>query len=97
MKFFSEIITEEDFAKLAEKPAHNMLKYAAYFTGNSNNKLNIKHYMSLVKESMELEDFLDDHGARNNKKWIFLTDISFLILQHFCIFRNPHLLNLSAS
>jgi len=31
MKFFSEIITEEDFAKLAEKPAHNILNFAACF------------------------------------------------------------------
>ena len=75
MKFFSEIITEEDFAKLAEKPAHSILNYAACFTGKSNNKLNIKHYMSLVKESMELEDFLDDHGARNNKKWVFFGEL----------------------
>ncbi len=75
MKFFSEIITEEDFAKLTQKPAYNILNYAAYFTGKNNNKLNIKHYVSLVKESMELEDFLDDHGARNNKKWVFFGEL----------------------
>ena len=75
MKFFSEIITEEDFAKLAEKPARSILNYAACFTRKSNNKLNIKHYVSLVKESMELEDFLDDHGARNNKKWVFFGEL----------------------
>jgi len=76
MKFFSEIITEEDFANLAEKPAHNILNFAACFSGkNNHNELNMKHYMSLVKESMELEDFLDDHGARNNKKWVFLGEL----------------------
>jgi len=75
MKFFSEIITEEDFAKLAEKPAQNLLNYGAYFTNKTSNKLNIKHYVSLVKESMELEDFLDDHGARNNKKWVFFGEL----------------------
>ncbi len=75
MKFFSEIITEEDFAKLAEKPAHNILNFASCFTGKHENKLNKKHYVSLVKESMELEDFLDDHGARNNKKWVFFGEL----------------------
>ena len=72
---FSEIITEDDFSKLAEKPAFNILNFASCFTGNIENNLNKKHYVSLVKESMELEDFLDDHGARNNKKWVFFGEL----------------------
>jgi hypothetical protein len=32
MEFFSEIITEDDFAKLANKPAYNILNFAASFT-----------------------------------------------------------------
>ena len=75
MKFFSEIITEDDFSKLAKKPAFDILNFASCFTGNIENNLNKKHYVSLVKESMELEDFLDDHGARNNKKWVFFGEL----------------------
>lgn len=75
MKFFSEIISEEDFAEIAAKPAHPILNFAVYFTGRNKHPLNKKHYVSLVKDSMELEDFLDDHGARNNKNWVFFGEL----------------------
>lgn len=75
MKIFSEIISEDDFTALAAKPAYHILNFAVYFTGKNKHPLNKKYYVNLVKDSMELEDFLDDHGARNNKNWVFFGEM----------------------
>ncbi|MEI6125940.1 MAG: HPr family phosphocarrier protein [Pseudomonadota bacterium] len=75
MQFVNEIIKEEDFIPIANKASRNMLIFAAHFLKNKNKTLSKKYYVTSVKESMELEDFLDDHGARNNKKWVYFGEI----------------------
>ena len=67
MEFFIEIIEEKDFIPIVNKASTNMLNFTSCFSKSETIKLSKKYYVAIVKESMELEDFLDDHGARNNK------------------------------
>lgn len=75
MEFSIEIIQESEFAPLAEKASQGLLNFAAYFTESPNARLNKKSLVALVKESIQLEDFLDDHGARSNKNWLYYGEI----------------------
>jgi phosphotransferase system HPr (HPr) family protein len=75
MEFFIEIIEEKDFIPIVNKASTNMLNFTSCFSKSETIKLSKKHYVAIVKESMELEDFLDDHGARNNKVWIHFGEI----------------------
>jgi len=75
MEFSVEIIKEQEFVPLADRSSQGMLHFAAYFLKNPETRLNKKNFVTLVKESIELEDFLDDHGARNNKNWLFYGEI----------------------
>jgi len=69
-----EIIKEDEFRDIAQKAARNMLSLSACFLDNIY-KLNKRMYGILIKESTDLEDLLDDHGARNNKTWVFFGEL----------------------
>ncbi len=75
MEFFVKIISEKDFVPIANKASHKMLGFASCFSENRKQKLNKKLYVAIAKESNELEDFLDDYGARNNKIWVHFGEI----------------------
>jgi phosphotransferase system HPr-like phosphotransfer protein len=71
---FTEIITEKDFLPLAQTASHEFLKICNYLE-NRHDGFTQKFYMHLIKESQELEDFLDDHGARINKNWVYFGEL----------------------
>jgi phosphotransferase system HPr-like phosphotransfer protein len=75
MQFSIQIIKEEEFTGLAENAVGSMLSIAAYFLDKKAKKLSKRFYVTCVKESQELEDFLDDHGARNNKTWVYFREL----------------------
>lgn len=75
MKFVNEIISEKKFAPIANNASNNLLNLAAFFSENKINNWGKKYYVAFVRESNELEDFLDDHGARNNKTWLYFGEI----------------------
>jgi len=75
MEFSIEIIKETDFVPLADRASQGLITFAAYFTTHPQARISKKMYVALVKESIELEDFLDDHGARSNKNWIFYGEL----------------------
>jgi phosphotransferase system HPr-like phosphotransfer protein len=75
MEFSIEIIKELDFVPLADKASQSLLKYAAHLTEGTGTRLSKKNLVAIVKESVELEDFLDDHGARSNKTWLYYGEI----------------------
>jgi phosphotransferase system HPr-like phosphotransfer protein len=75
MEFSIEIIQESEFVPLADKASQGLLKLAAYSAERTTAKLNKKDLVALVKESIELEDYLDDHGARSNKNWLYYGEI----------------------
>ncbi len=75
MQYLVEIISEEEFKGIAEQAAAKMLSVAENVDEQKNIKMKKRHYVALVKESVELEDFLDDHGARSNTTWVFFREI----------------------
>jgi len=75
MQFSIQIIKEENFVPLADKASDSMLSIASYFRDKKAAKLSKRFYVTCVKESQELEDFLDDHGARSNKTWVYFREI----------------------
>ncbi len=75
MEYFVEVIKENKFVPIAEKAAMRLLSFAAYYADDREKIFSKRLYVALVKESMELEDFLDDHGARNNKIWVYFGEI----------------------
>jgi len=75
MQFVVEIIQEKDFIPLADKAAGTLLAFASYFVDHKNKLFTRRFYVTCIKETIELEDFLDDHGARNNKNWLFFGEL----------------------
>lgn len=75
MQFVVEIIQENDFIPLADKAAGTLLAFAAYFVEHKKIFFTRRLYVTCFKEAIELEDFLDDHGARNNKNWLFFGEL----------------------
>jgi phosphotransferase system HPr-like phosphotransfer protein len=74
MESLLEIIKEEEFLGIAQKAARKMLILSSCLLDNTH-KLNKKLYGILIKEATDLEDLLDDHGARNNKTWVYFGEL----------------------
>jgi len=75
MQFSIQVIKEEEFVGLAGKAVGSMLSHAAYFVDKKVKKFSKRRYVTCIKESQELEDFLDDHGARGNKTWVYFREL----------------------
>jgi len=58
--------------------SHDYLKCCLYLTSaeNPRNTFTKMLYSKLISTSMLLEDFLDYHGAKNNKDWYFYRELS---------------------
>ena len=71
---FTEIISEEAFLPLVEKHAQSFLNlyYLLEKNGNSRSR---KFHAYLAAEADDLESFLDDHGARENRRWHFFVEL----------------------
>lgn len=75
---------------------HDYLKYCIFISDEysqahvSNKKL----YSSLISTSQLLEDFLDFHGAKNNKDWYFFRELSAAV-RHLSLgcYSQKHILN----
>ena len=75
---------------------HDYLKYCMFISDEysqahvSNKKL----YSSLISTSQLLEDFLDFHGAKNNKDWYFFRELSAAV-RHLSLgcYSQKHILN----
>lgn len=70
MKRLVEVISEEDFFDLAQDRSQNFLKIHNYLF-KKQTTLTRRFYAHMVEEAEELESFLDDHCARDNKTWYF--------------------------
>lgn len=71
-----EIISEEEFLPLLQGTCVEFFKIFNTFDGFLKNKLDItgKFYSILNQETEYLENFLDEHGARENKTWSLFTE-----------------------
>ncbi|MBT8351620.1 MAG: HPr family phosphocarrier protein [Deltaproteobacteria bacterium] len=75
---------------------HDYLKHCI-FISDKDSKLyvsNKKLYSSLISTSQLLEDFLDFHGAKNNKDWYFFRELSAAV-RHLSLgcYSQKHILN----
>jgi len=66
--------------------SHDYLKCCKYISsfGNSQHIFTKNLYSKLISTSQLLEDFLDFHGAKNNKEWYFYRELSATI-RHWSI------------
>ena len=69
----TEIISEEEFLQLVQQHSVNFLKIYN-FLQKTQKPYTRKFYAHLIKESEELETFLDDHYARENKNWCLFSE-----------------------
>ncbi|MGD9302355.1 MAG: HPr family phosphocarrier protein [Desulfobacterales bacterium] len=70
--------TGNTFDKKVRIFSHDYLKCCRYITGmqDPQTEFTKKLYSKLISSSMILEDFLDFHGAKNNKDWYFYRELS---------------------
>jgi len=73
-KSLTKVITEGEFLKLAQKYSQNFLKIYN-FLSREQRPYARRFYAYLIEESEELETFLDDHCARDNKTWYFFREL----------------------
>lgn len=89
-------LCEITFSEKVRIFSHEYLKYCGYLnhshsTGNINSK---KLYSNLISTSQLLEDFLDFHGAKNNKDWYFYRELAAAV-RHLSLgsYSQRHILN----
>ena len=65
-----EIISEEEFLKLVHNAVSDVLRLSLFLEDlKSNEKVfNKKLFYAILTVSRDLEDFLDAHGAKNNRR-----------------------------
>ena len=67
-----------EFDKKVQTFSHDYLKCCLYMShmNDPRHDFTKKLYSKLISSSMLLEDFLDYHGAKNNKTWYFYRELS---------------------
>ncbi|KMP10926.1 hypothetical protein UR09_03890 [Candidatus Nitromaritima sp. SCGC AAA799-A02] len=75
-KSLIQIISEDEFLSLAQEPCALFLNVCALFEMRMETKRDIsrKFYSNLIQEAEFLESFMDEHGARENKKWTLFVE-----------------------
>lgn len=93
MKSLTRIIREEDFLKLAQEHSQRFLKIHNFLHGE-HKEYTRRFYAYLTEESEELESFLDDHCARDNKTWYCFGELVASIRNFGKVaFTSKHILN----
>ena len=74
----SQIHHENSFLEKVRIFSHDYLKCCVYISSLNDpiNEFSKKLYSKLISTSMLLEDFLDYHGAKNNKDWYYYRELS---------------------
>jgi len=70
----TNVITEDEFLGLAQEHSQNFLKIYN-FLHREHKPCSRRFYAHLIEESEELESFLDDHCARDNKTWYLFGEL----------------------
>ena len=73
-----QIDQSDAFDKKVRIFSHDYLKCCLYITGmdDPHREFTKKLYSKLISSSMLLEDFLDFHGAKNNKDWYYYRELA---------------------
>lgn len=72
-----EIISEEEFLKLVHNAAADILRLSLFLEDfrNTEKIFNKKLFYAILTVSRDLEDFLDAHGAKNNRTWYYFREL----------------------
>ena len=70
-----EIIPEKEFATSLELQGEPFFRLGNTLLKLGSESWNKKHYHQLMQEANDLESFLDDYGARDNRSYAFLREI----------------------
>ena len=71
-----EIISEQEFLKLVNNEAVSVLRVSLFLEEDPNPQfLNKKLFYVISAACRDLEDFLDGHGAKNNKTWLYFREL----------------------
>ena len=75
-KSLNEIISEDEFLALLEIPCAQIINLYYLFKDRNEKKVDVsrKFYSNLIQESEYLESFMDEYGARENKKWNYFVE-----------------------
>ena len=70
------IISEEEFLPLLQRPCDQFINMCFLFELRIKNQKEIsrKFYSNMIQEAEYLESFMDEYGARENKKWTFFVE-----------------------
>ena len=71
-----EIISEDDFLPLVQETCVEFFRTLNAFVSaiENNSEVTGKFYSILIQETQFVENFLDEHGARENKTWSLFTE-----------------------
>ncbi len=93
---FQKTVCDISFEEKARIFSHDYLKACIYISNfNSSRYLFTKKLFSeLIASSQVLEDFLDFHGAKNNKEWFFYRELTAAV-RHLSLggYSQTHILN----
>jgi phosphotransferase system HPr-like phosphotransfer protein len=75
-KSLVQFVSEEEFLALVQEPSAFFFKFYNSFASKMElgKGISRKFYSNLIQEAELLESFLDEFGARENKKWSFFTE-----------------------
>jgi len=75
-KSLIQIISEEEFLPLLQRPCAQFLNMYFLFKLRieKKNEISRKFYSNLTQEAEYLESFMDEYGARENKRWTFFVE-----------------------
>ena len=92
----SQPLAGSSFDKKVRIFSHDYLKCCLYISGTVDPKKTFtkRLYSKFISTSMLLEDFLDYHGAKNNKDWYFFRELSASV-RHLSLgcYSQKHILN----
>ncbi len=73
--YFEKLILERQFAGMLQTHAEVFFRLSNSLLLSGSEGWNKRHYYQLISEADGLETFLDDHGARFNRTYAFLTEL----------------------
>ena len=73
-KSLNQIISEQEFLPLIQESCVGFFRIYNFMI-REKSEFTKTFYSNLIQETQLLESFLDSHGARRNKTWIFFTEL----------------------
>ncbi|MBW2681908.1 MAG: HPr family phosphocarrier protein, partial [Deltaproteobacteria bacterium] len=93
---FQKTVCDISFSEKVRIFSHDYLKACIYISDFTSSRylFTKKLFSDLIASSQVLEDFLDFHGAKNNKEWFFYRELTAAV-RHLSLggYSQTHILN----